>query len=48
MSSVDGDTVAASEIVPVKPLTVETAIVDVPEVPERTGTLVGLPATAKS
>jgi hypothetical protein len=45
---VDGETTAVSDTVPVKPLKPDAVIVEVPEEPEGTLTLVGLAATLKS
>lgn len=45
---VDGETPAASETVPVKPLKPETVIVDVPAEPDETVTLAGFAVTLKS
>ena len=45
---VDGETVAVSETVPVKPLKPETVIVDVPAEPDETATLAEFAITLKS
>ena len=47
-SPVDGDTVSASPTVPVKPLTGDTVMVEVPAVPTTAVTLVGLALIVKS
>ncbi len=48
VNPVAGDTVEVSETVPVNPLTAVTVIVDVPDAPATTVTLVGLAVTVKS
>ena len=45
---VDGETTSDRATVPVKPLTAETVIVEVPGEPWTTETVVGLAATVKS
>lgn len=45
---VDGETAAVRETVPLKPLSPETVIVDVPAEPDDTGTLVGFAIKLKS